>query len=116
MVWLLASGYRAIHWQILLVVVALPLVGYHRKVAKFLCAFLLALIVTICISAAVPAIGVYGVLDLTPLDFPNIVETGYPGGYADISHLSSGDGYKGKTRQPGCAVVARRQLTRAEFL
>jgi uncharacterized membrane protein YiaA len=88
LVWLLASGYRAIHWQILLVVVALPLVGYHRKVAKFLCAFLLALIVTICISAAVPAIGVYGVLDLTPLDFPNIVETGYPGGYADTLRVA----------------------------
>jgi len=85
----LATGYRAIHWQILLVVVALPLVGYHRKVAQFLCAFLLALTVTICISAAVPAIGVYGVMNLTPPDFPNIVETGgYPGGYADTLRVA----------------------------
>jgi hypothetical protein len=85
---MLASGYRAIHWQILLVVVALPLVGYHRKVAQFLCAFLLALKVTICISAAVPAIGVYGVMNLSPLDFPNIVDTGYPGGYADTLRVA----------------------------
>jgi len=51
------------------------------------CAFLLALTVTICIAAAVPAIGVYGVMNLTPLDFPNIVDTGYPGGYADTLGL-----------------------------
>jgi uncharacterized membrane protein YiaA len=89
LVWMLAVSYRAIQWQVLLVVVALPLVGYHRRTAQFVCAFLLALMVTICVSSLVPAIGVYGVMNITGLDFPNIAGAGgFPGGYADTLRIA----------------------------
>jgi hypothetical protein len=50
----------------------LPLAGYYRRSTEAICAFTLALVATTCISALVPAIGVYGMLDLYACDFPNI--------------------------------------------
>lgn len=89
LVGMLAVSYRAIQWQVLLVVVALPLVGYHRRIAQFICAFMLALMVTICISSLVPAIGAYGVMNITGSDFPNIAGSdGFPGGYADTLRIA----------------------------
>jgi hypothetical protein len=85
---ILATGYLAIHWQILLIVVVLPLVGYYRRVGEFVCAFFIALVTTTCVSTLVPAIGVYGVMNLTALDFPNVVQSGYPGGYADTLRVA----------------------------
>jgi hypothetical protein len=84
--WLISifvRGYDAINWEVLVVAVALPLAGYYRRVAEFICAFALALIATICISMVVPAIGVYGVLGLNGSEFPNIIPDGYPVGYSD---------------------------------
>jgi hypothetical protein len=75
----LAFGYRSIGWQIFGIMIVLPLAGYYRRSAAAICAFTLALVATTCISAMVPAIGVYGVLGLHASDFPNI----QPGGYYD---------------------------------
>jgi PAP2 superfamily len=74
---ILAIGYQAISWPILIIVVILPLAGYYRRVAEFICAFAIALLATICISTLVPAIGTYGALGLVASDFPNIVPQGY---------------------------------------
>jgi hypothetical protein len=52
--------------------IVLPLAGYYRRSTEAICAFTLALVATTCISALVPAIGVYGMLDLYACDFPNI--------------------------------------------
>lgn len=88
----LGRGYGSINWQLPIIVIVLPLAGFGRRVAEFIFAFTLALLATIIISTAVPAIGVYGVLGLTGLDFPNIVEGGgpnhYPGGYADTLRVA----------------------------
>jgi hypothetical protein len=67
--------------------IVLPLAGYYRRSTKAICAFTLALVATTCISALVPAIGVYGMLACTPAifptsDFPNIE----PQGYYDTLH------------------------------
>jgi membrane-associated phospholipid phosphatase len=78
----LAIGYRSIAWQILGIIIVLPLAGYYRRSAEAICAFTLALVATTCISALVPAIGVYGMLDLCASDFPNIE----PQGYYDTLH------------------------------
>jgi membrane-associated phospholipid phosphatase len=75
----LAIGYRSIGWQILGIMIMLPLAGHYRRSAEAICAFTLALVATTCISALVPAIGVYGMLGLHASDFPNI----QPGGYYD---------------------------------
>ena len=75
----LAVGYRSIAWQILGIMIVLPLAGHYRRSAEAICAFTLALVATTCISALVPAIGVYGMLGLHAADFPNI----QPGGYYD---------------------------------
>ena len=80
---LFAKSYAAINWELLVVVVALPFAGYYRRVGEFICAFALALIVTICVSTLLPAIGAYGVLGLSSSQFPNIILEGYPVGYAD---------------------------------
>jgi hypothetical protein len=82
LVYILAAGYRAITLPIWAIVIALPLAGYYRRVAEFICAFMLALIATTCISTIVPAIGAYGALGLVASDFPNIV----PQGYYDTLH------------------------------
>jgi uncharacterized membrane protein YiaA len=79
---ILATGYQAITWPICVIVVLLPLAGYYRRVAEFICAFAMALIATTCISTIVPAIGAYGALGLVASDFPNIV----PQGYYDTLH------------------------------
>jgi membrane-associated phospholipid phosphatase len=78
----LAIGYRSIAWQILGIMIVLPLAGYYRRSAEAICAFTLALVATTCISALVPAIGVYGMLDVYASDFPNIE----PQGYYDTLH------------------------------
>jgi hypothetical protein len=70
----LAVGYAR---QILGIMIVLPLAGYYRRSAEAICAFTLALVATTCISALVPAIGVYGMLDLHASDFRNIEPQGY---------------------------------------
>ena len=55
----------------------LPLTGCYQRGAEAICAYILALLVTTCISAFVPAIGVYHVLGLQASDFPNFEPAGY---------------------------------------
>jgi PAP2 superfamily len=90
LIWILATGYRAIACWVLVIVVILPLAGYYRRVAEFIGAFTLALISTTCISAVVPAIGVYGELGLTVSDFSNIVPQGYYDTLRDAPLLRDG--------------------------
>jgi membrane-associated phospholipid phosphatase len=78
----LAIAYRSIQCQTWLIVVGLPLAGYYRRVGEFICAFLFALAATSCISALIPATGVYGALGLVPADYPNLV----PQAYYDTVH------------------------------
>jgi PAP2 superfamily len=79
---ILALGYNSIGWQIFLIVFGLPLTGHHRRAAEYVCALLLALSATTCITMAVPAIGVYHATGLNLADLPNIV----PGGYLETLH------------------------------
>jgi len=90
LIYLLAAGYRSILWQICVIVVALPLLGHHRRAAEFNCAFMLALIATTCISALVPAIGAYNELRLFASDFPNFVPQGYYDTLRDAPRLRVG--------------------------
>ena len=73
----LAFAYTSITWQILGIIIVLPLAGHYRRTGEAICAFALALIVTTCISVLVPAIGVYGELGLTASDFPTFQPQGY---------------------------------------
>lgn len=90
LIFILAAGYRAISWPICVIVVALPLAGHYRRTSEYICAFMLALIATTCISALVPAIGVYSVMGLAASDFPNIVPQGYYDTLRDAPLLREG--------------------------
>ena len=90
LVWILATGYRTIACSVLVTAVMLPLAGHYRRVAEFISAFTLALILTIGISALVPAIGVYGELKMAASDFPNIVPQGYYDTLRDAPLLRDG--------------------------
>lgn len=90
LIYILAAGYRAITWPILVILIALPLAGHCRRTAEFVCAFLLALIATTCITILVPAIGVYGAMGLVAADFPNIVPQGYYDTLRDAPLLRGG--------------------------
>jgi hypothetical protein len=87
---ILAFGYNAISWEIWLIVVALPLVGYTRRTAEYLSAWLLALGITCGITIVVPAIGVYQMLGSAASDFPNIVPQGYLDTLAEVPLLRDG--------------------------
>jgi membrane-associated phospholipid phosphatase len=82
LVGVLATTYRSIQWQTWLIVIGLPVAGYYRRVGEFICAFLFALAAAGCISALMPATGVYGALGLVPADYPNIL----PQAYYDTVH------------------------------
>ena len=90
LIYILAAGYRSISWPIWIIVVALPLAGYYRRTSEYVCAFLLALIATTCITMIVPAIGVYGAMGLVAADFPNIVPQGYYDTLRDAPLLRDG--------------------------
>lgn len=80
---ILSPAYNSITWQMMAMGVVLPFAGCYRRSGEAICAFALALLVTTCISALVPAIGVYGVLGLNASDFPYFE----PNGYMDIMTL-----------------------------
>jgi membrane-associated phospholipid phosphatase len=86
----LAFGYTSITWQILGIIVVLPLAGHYRRTGEAICAFALALMVTTCISVLVPAIGVYGTLGLVVSDFPNFEPQGYYDTLRDVPLLRAG--------------------------
>jgi membrane-associated phospholipid phosphatase len=72
------------------IVLVLPLLGRCRRAAEAMCAFILSLLATTCISALVPAIGVYDVLHLSPADYPHFDPQGYAGTARDLPPLRSG--------------------------
>ncbi len=86
----LAFAYTSITWQILGIIVALPLAGHYRRTSEAICAFMLALIATTCISVLVPAIGVYGTLGLQASDFPTFEPQGYYDTLRDAPLLRAG--------------------------
>jgi hypothetical protein len=92
-VWLiqiLAWGYNAISWQIWFIILGLPLLGHHRRAAEYISAFVLALMVTCCITMLVPAIGVYQALGAVASDFPNINPQSYYDTLTEIPRLRTG--------------------------
>jgi membrane-associated phospholipid phosphatase len=86
----LAFAYKSIAWQIAIIFL-LPLVGHYRRAAEVICAFAMALTVTTGISVLVPAIGVYGTLELQASDFPNIQPQGYYDTLRDAPLLRAGN-------------------------
>ncbi|MGY8666632.1 phosphatase PAP2 family protein [Bradyrhizobium sp. UFLA05-109] len=86
----LAVIYNSIQWQILLVVVFLPLMGCERRTAEFIMAFAIALVATTVISTLLPATGVYGTLGLREEEFPNIVPGCYYYGMREIPPVRDG--------------------------
>lgn len=87
---ILAWGYNAISWQIWLIILGLPLLGHHRRAAEYISAFVLALMVTCCITMLVPAIGVYQALGAVASDFPNINPQSYYDTLTEIPRLRTG--------------------------
>lgn len=85
----LVIAYRSIAWQIGIILI-LPLAGHYRRTGETICAFALALIATTCISAIIPAIGVYGTLGLQASDFPNFEPQGYYDTLRDAPLLRAG--------------------------
>lgn len=90
LVHLFETGYRAISWPILVIVVVLPLLGWYRRTGEFICAFMLALIATTCISTLVPATGIYETMGIVPNDFPSIIPQAYYEGMREIPALRDG--------------------------
>jgi membrane-associated phospholipid phosphatase len=86
----LAFAYTSISWQIVGIVVVGPLTGQYRRTAQAICAFVLALIATTCISTIVPAIGIYGTLGLDASDFPHFEPQGYYDTLRDAPLLRAG--------------------------
>lgn len=87
---ILAMGYRAISWPILLNAVVLPLAGRYLQAGQFVLAFLIALVATTCITIFVPAIGAYGVAGLSPSDYSNFAPQGYFDTLRDVPLLRDG--------------------------
>jgi PAP2 superfamily len=87
---ILAWGYRAISWPILVIAVLLPLTGHHLHASKYVLVFLIALIATTLLSIAVPAIGTYGAVGLVPSDYPNFEPQGYYDTLRDLPLIRDG--------------------------
>ena len=87
---ILAAGYRAISWPILLNVVVLPLAGRYLQTGQFVLAFLIALLATTGITIFMPAIGAYGVAGLLPSDYSNFEPQGYLDTLRDVPLLRDG--------------------------
>jgi hypothetical protein len=90
LIYILAAGYRAIAWPVWVIVIALPLAGYHQRGGEFICAFTLALIATTCVSTLLPATGIYGTMGLVAADYPNIDPQSYYNGMHEIPALRDG--------------------------
>jgi hypothetical protein len=87
---ILAAGYRAISWPILLTVVVLPLAGCYLQTGRFVLAFLIALLATTAITIFVPAIGAYGVAGVLPSDYSNFEPQGYLDTLRNVPLLRAG--------------------------
>jgi hypothetical protein len=87
---ILAWGYRAIAWPILVIAVLLPITGHHLHASKYVLVFLIALIATTLLSIVVPAIGTYGAVGLVPSDYPNFEPQGYYDTLRDLPLIRDG--------------------------
>jgi hypothetical protein len=90
LIYILSAGYRAIAWPVWVIVIALPLAGYHQRAGEFILTFMLALIATTCISTLIPATGIYGTMGLVAADYPNIEPQSYYNGMHEIPALRDG--------------------------
>jgi PAP2 superfamily len=102
----LAAGYRSITWQIIGIMIVLPLAGQYRRSGEAICAFALALFATTFVSAIVPVIGIYGTLGLTASDLPYFEPQGYYDTLRDASLVRAGSLH---------AASARRRLDVSEL-
>jgi hypothetical protein len=73
----LGPAYSSIGWQMMAMVIVIPVAGFYRRTGEAICAYILALLATTGISMLVPAIGVYGTLGLEASDFPQFEPQGY---------------------------------------
>lgn len=87
---LIARAYGSINFQMILMVLALPLAGCYLRGAEAVCAYVLALLATTTIAILVPAIGVYQVLGLQPSDYPYFEPQGYYDTLRDAPLLRAG--------------------------
>lgn len=87
---LLVRGYGLIKWLLLLITIALPLTSRFVRLQVFVFAFSLALIVTLVISAFVPAIGTYYGLEIDPAQFSSLDTSMYARQMSDILALRDG--------------------------
>jgi membrane-associated phospholipid phosphatase len=65
-------GYRMFSWQPLLIPIFLCLSGDVARAYQFSLAFLLTVMLTVVISAFLPATGAYAFLGLSPSDYPHL--------------------------------------------
>jgi membrane-associated phospholipid phosphatase len=65
-------GYSMIKWPLLVIPIVLAKTFRFVRLQQFVTSLIAALLVTIIISALVPAIGIYQELGLTDLDIPNV--------------------------------------------
>ncbi|MBH5401886.1 phosphatase PAP2 family protein [Bradyrhizobium sp. CNPSo 4010] len=86
----LARGYGLIKWPLLGVPVVLTLTARRVRLQVFMLAMSLALVVTIAVSAMVPAIGTYYGLQLPAAHLPEINTAVYAGQLRDILALRDG--------------------------
>jgi membrane-associated phospholipid phosphatase len=87
--WLL-SGYGLIKWPLLGIPIALTLSLRLVRLQLFVLTFSLTLIMTIAISAFIPAIGTYYGLDISPSQFPSLDASLYRAQLRDILALREG--------------------------
>jgi len=73
----LAVTYDSIRWQLVLIVVVVPLLGHYRRAAEFSLGFGLTLAITTLISTLFPATGVYETVGLHSADHPNFEPSVY---------------------------------------
>jgi hypothetical protein len=87
---ILAGSYNSFNVQMFAIVLILPLAGCYRRSGTAICACVIALIATTCLSALVPAIGVYGALGFEAPDFASIEPLGYYNTLRDVPLLRGG--------------------------
>lgn len=86
----LSAGYGMIKWFLLAIPVVLALTARYVRLQLFMLAMSIALAVTIAISAFVPAIGTYYVLQMPAAHIPHVNTAIYAGQLRDILSLRDG--------------------------
>lgn len=86
----LKFGYAAISWPVFLIPVVLAVAQLYRRIPEFTFAFAFALIVTMIVSALVPALGVYQQIGLTAADYSNLTPKSYLDSLTEIPAVRDG--------------------------